>query len=492
MPPPKLLATLLPYQEEAVRWCLDREEQGGILAYDMGLGKTVIACAVMVARPMKTLVMLPTSLLSQWAAEVAKHTTGLSVSIYHGPARQKNRGELFEADIVLSTPAIVGRDIHNGIEFPQERWIIDEAHRLKNGDGKTYQRLEEGAHLAKYKLLLTGTPICNQVSDLVSLICLTNFEPYNHSSFWKGMHMPKKVKTVKKISEQVLLRRTKEDTIPELLPTLTIKPVPVFLPEGIQTDTYEYFLDDEKILRRILRMRQASNNHKLLGKEIAPHDEARLTEYETSELSVKVDALRKILEAVPLGEKVLVFSQFTSLLFRLCKELNYGAEEAYLYHGGLNAEQKSQMIETFKSSPTAKILYINLRAGGCGLNLVEANHVVMLEPYWNESEQKQAIDRVFRIGQQRPVTIYKLFIRNSIESWLQKLQHTKKHLAASMIDKLQTPEKAAEELTRNQMETDNLFQYVGYTSPNRKGVFLLKNNGEYEALSEALTKMGLY
>ena len=463
-PRPQLISTLMPYQEEATQWCLDHEEIGGILAYDMGLGKTVIGCATIVKKPVQTLVLLPTGLLSQWESEIKKHTTGLSVAIYHGPQRSKTRSTVFQADVVLTTAAVAGKDMSSGIDFPMERWIIDEAHRLKNNYGKTYQNLQENIGEVKYTLFFTGTPVCNHSNDLISLVYLTKLKPYNSQGFWKNKHDNFRIKNLKNILPKIMLRRTKEDTIPDLLPPITTKIIPLVLPKGIQTETYNYFIDDEVVLRRIMRMRQAANDHKQLGKLIAHQDSEIEKNYLQSEVSIKFQALKKKLEEIPSEDKVLVFSQFTSLLHKLHDSLliNSESDKSIIYHGGLTAAEKSVTIQQFKTDPSIRVLFINLRAGGCGLNLVEANHVLMLEPYWNESEQKQAIDRVYRIGQVKPVTIYKMYIRNSIETWLQQVQKMKKILSASLIKPNITGTDAADEMAKNKSAAQNLFKFMGY------------------------------
>jgi SNF2 family DNA or RNA helicase len=460
---PKLISKLMPYQEEATRWCLDHEEKGGILAYDMGLGKTVIGCATIVKKTVQTLVLLPTSLLSQWESEIKKHTTGVSVAIYHGPQRSKTRSTVFRADVVLTTAIVAGKDMSIGIEFPMERWIIDEAHRLKNNYGKTYKNLSYNIGKVKYRLFFTGTPVCNHSKDLISLVYLTKLEPYNDPEFWKKKTHNFKIKNLKKILPKIILKRTKEDTIPDILPPITTKNIPLVLPKGIQTETYNYFLSDEIILRRILRMRQASNDHKQLGGIISHQDSEIEQDYLQSEMSVKLQALKKQLGEIPLEDKVLVFSQFTSLLHKLHDSLNNESNKSIIYHGGLSAAAKSLTIQQFKTVPSIRVLFINLRAGGCGLNLVEANHVIMLEPYWNESEQKQAIDRTYRIGQVKPVTIYKMYIRNSIETWLQQIQKMKKILFVNLFKSNITGTDAADEIAKNKAAARNLFKFMCYT-----------------------------
>jgi SNF2 family DNA or RNA helicase len=478
---PALRSTLMPYQVEAVEWCLEKEATGCILAYDMGLGKTVIACGLMVKNPMKTLVMAPLGLLEQWSNEIKKHTSGLRVMVYHGGKRftKAAQKEMDAADIILSTPAIVGRDLHDARDIPAARWIIDEAHRLKNSKGKTYQRLYEEADTIPNKLFLTGTPICNRCDDLVSLVCLTNFAPYNSLQFWKDKRMETKTEELKELLPNIFQRRTKASTIPGVLPKITYKSIPVSLPKkSKQWDTYESFMEDKEILRRILRMRQSANNH------------SQLLEVRDETAAVKIEKLTKLLGTIPKTDKVLVFSQFTSFL----AYLNELFPDNSFYHGGLSADEKEETLMEFKSLPEKQILFINLRAGGCGLNLVEANHVILLEPYWNESEQKQAIDRVYRIGQQKPVKVYRFYLRNSVESWIHSLQRTKQTLANYLVDSQDYPDMSLKDLQGHYQTTGDLLHYmVMNPKPYRKNdVKIAHTDGSTRTLTELLEAQGLY
>jgi non-specific serine/threonine protein kinase len=503
---PVLLATLLPYQHEAVEWCLKNEAAGGILAYDMGLGKTVIACATMVANPVKTLVMCPTGLLDQWASELAKHTTGFAVATHYGSQRhgKKALAALKNADIVLSTPQIVARDLRNGLDFGVERWVIDEAHRLKNPEGKAYEELYQEASSVGHKLLLTGTPVCNHPNDLMALVCLLNRPPFNSLDYWKNQNNNDRVLKLRELAPEMLLRRTKEDTIPEKLPPLTIRTIPLKLPaKCTQRDTYNSFVDDDKILRRILRMRQSANSHRvfndksdLLGNAVADTNanaDAGENADEKEAAAVKITALSKLLAEIPAGEKTLVFSQFTSLLRSVHSAFPAGSH--LIYHGGLSAEEKKTVLHRFKTSDEARVLFINLRAGGCGLNLVEANHVVLLEPYWNEAEQKQAIDRTYRIGQTRPVFLYRMYLKYTIEAWMQALQKRKRLLANFMVDFEKCPSLTPDELVQSRISSENVYSHVCFQpalEEGQTGAQILQKTGEKVPLEEYLESQGFY
>jgi SNF2 family DNA or RNA helicase len=480
---PILLATLLPYQLEAVQWCLHQESLGGVLAYDMGLGKTVIGCALMVEKPEKTLVMVPTGLLEQWNSELIKHTEGFTVAIHHGPGRRTKQAEqlLNRADIILSTPQVIARDMKNGYTFPCARWIVDEAHRLKNDKGKAYSYLYKNAHSVPYKLFFTGTPVCNNINDLKALLCLTNRQPYNSLKYWKHRSEDDKIKSIKELVPEFLLRRTKEDTVMDRLPSFTTKIIPIKLPaECEQRDIYNSFVDDEEILRRILRMRQSANSSSVFNHKQTEVDQMS---------AVKLEALEDLLATIPKTDKILVFSQFTSLLLSIYKTNKNPSH--LIYHGGMNSMEKAKTLHKFKTDPTIQVLFINLRAGGCGLNLVEANHVILLEPYWNESEQKQAIDRVYRLGQKKPVTLYRFYLQYTIESWLQALQRKKQSLTHYLVDFEKHSEMTPEDLKQSYIVSDMFFQMCSQPALEEEST-LLNREGEKSSLIKLLELHQLY
>lgn len=445
-----LNCSLLPYQSDAVDWCVAHENVCAILAYDMGLGKTVIACSLIVAKPVQTLVMLPTSLIYQWKNELEQHTSGLNIAIYHGSNRKykSSREAAQNADVILTTSAIIANDIKNSTFLfkKAKRWIIDEAHKLRNSKSKTYTHLSLYAPSVENKVFLTGTPICNSPDDLISLVCLSNLPFYNDLQQWKGICSPAKCRMLEGIIDKILLRRTKAQTISHILPSISFQTIELQVESDRQKDTYNQFIDDELMLRKILRMRQSVNNHIEFIDEDA----------EISEVSVKLQAVLKIIESIPKGEKIIIVSYFNKLLQDLQGLLV--TANTKMYHGGLTLSERNDVIFQFKNDSNASILLMNLRAGGCGLNLVQANHLILMEPYWNDAEEQQAINRVYRIGQTRPVSIYKLFVKDSIESWLLRLQKYKDDIAYLLIGK----ESESENIDMNveKKKVRQLFKFV--------------------------------
>jgi SNF2 family DNA or RNA helicase len=427
-------SSLLPHQSTAVDWCVKNEGGCCILAYDMGLGKTVISCAVIVTKPVKTLVVAPTALIGQWKSEIEKHTTGINVCIYHGSNRKYKsmREAVKEADVIISSPAVIANDIHNGIYLFRncKRWIIDEAHKLRNSRTKIYKHLYLYSSLVENKIFLTGTPICNSCDDLISLICLSNLQYYNQQDLWKGISSVTKHKALSKIVDSIVLRRRKEDTIMDSLPQICTQVINLDIQDSQdsqQRETYNFFVNESLILRKILRMRQALNNHSQLLEELDELDS------EEDIISIKLKAISNILQNIPKDDKVLIVSYFTKLLHHLCDTLK--DRQPLIYHGGLTMSERNQVIDSFKNNSHNRILLMNLRAGGCGLNLTEANHVILIEPYWNNAEEQQAISRCYRLGQKKNVNVYKLVIQNSIESWLVRLQNSKQNVSNFLIEK---------------------------------------------------------
>jgi SNF2 family DNA or RNA helicase len=157
----------------------------------------------------------------------------------------------------------------------------------------------------------------------------------------------------------------------------------------------------------------------------------------------------------------------------------------------MNSMEKAKTLHKFKTDPTIQVLFINLRAGGCGLNLVEANHVILLEPYWNESEQKQAIDRVYRLGQKKPVTLYRFYLQYTIESWLQALQRKKQSLTHYLVDFEKHSEMTPEDLKQSYIVSDMFFQMCSQPALEEEST-LLNREGEKSSLIKLLELHQLY
>lgn len=449
METPMLKATLLPHQQDAREWCLQKEKDGCILADDMGLGKTVTSCSLLVSNVVKTLVIVPLALLTQWATEIEKHTKGLSTVIYHGGKR--NTVDISGYDVTITTAHTIVGDFRKGIiamYATYDRLIIDEAHKLKNSKSKFHMILSSIFQRTPYKVLLTGTPICNNINDLISLFLLLNTYPYNSNDYWKRRSLKDKVEMVQDIKSQFLLYRTKDVVLQGKLPDITMKSVRLPLVKKTQKAAYKVVkesLYDCKLIK-ILRMRQCVND---IGMIDSVHD-----------ISEKVEQVINILETIPLGDKVVIFSQWKTMLDIVAMFI----DKPYLmYTGQSSSEEKKTILEEFNdpNNTTRRLMFITLKCGGCGLNLNIANHAIMIEPYFNHADERQAIDRIYRLGQQKKVFVYKLRISSSIENWMRQLQKTKFSLSNIVLQNTGTTEDILEHVVTTRKVFDYYVNNIG-------------------------------
>jgi SNF2 family DNA or RNA helicase len=447
---PQLLATLMPHQQEGVKWCLENEEEGCILADDMGLGKTVTSCALLTSNFKRTIIIVPLSLLSQWESEIEKHTSGISTSIYHGGKREFPREGV---DVVLTTIYTIISDFKKGQSGKYssfDRVIVDEAHKLKNSNTHGHMVISTIFQRTTFKVLLTGTPICNSINDLISLILLLNRSPYNSDDYWKCMTVSERIDQITEIKKDLLLHRTKDTILKETLPDIDIRSVKLPLNKKNQKEVYKNIAETEfrcKLIK-ILRMRQTLNDVGLINIEYI----AGLEDIEP-EISEKIAQVRSILKHIPKGDKIVVFSQWACMLDILA--MANPESKSLMYTGKVNMIDKNKILEEFKTNPDVKVLYITLKCGGCGLNLNVANHAIIVEPYFNHAEEKQAIDRIYRIGQDKKVFVHKLVISNSIESWMRQLQSSKQFMANMILKNTGT----SEDILENMTKTKKMFQF---------------------------------
>ena len=397
------------------------------MALDMGVGKTVISLSVLVERPMRTLVVMPLSLLSQWESEVTKHTCGLTVAVHHGNRRTSlvSMNNTTSADVVLTTYHTILTDMqcdrasfYGGFM----RIIVDEAHKLRTAKSKTHIAVASIFRKTQYKMLLTGTPICNSHEDMVSLFCLLNHRPFNNRSYWKGMDDEGKIVEMMDLRKKHVLYMRAEDYISGQLPCLQVLDVEQCFNKANQAGVYKDVLTDtihtSTKVHKILRLRQCSNDVRLLKVEDK--------KYCADEMSDKVSMVQHIVNGVPKGEKIIIFSEWLGML----KLLYLSVEaESLLYHGSLSKVNKDELINNFKTDANINVLFMTLKAGSVGLNLTEASHAILVEPYFNASEENQAMGRIYRIGQKRDVKIYKLRISNTVENWMRQLQRVKTKVA---------------------------------------------------------------
>ena len=434
---------LRPYQKHGVYWMrfLARNGFGGILADEMGLGKTLQALSFLEGVPGGvSLIVCPSSLVQNWAREAAKFTPALRVLTLEGADRHARMTGLGKVDVAITSYPLLRRDAAQYAAMDFQAIILDEAQHIKNPETQNAQAAT--ALKAKHRLVLTGTPLENSVRDLWSLM---NFvmpgylgsradfkERYEQPIIQNTDAAPVKSRLAKRI-RPFLLRRTKRDVYKEL--PEKIEQVLYCSLTAQQTEVYEKLLRESRrqitdlsaardqnkgrmlMLTALLRLRQACCDLRLLGIEQVTQAQA----------SAKLELLDELLrEAIDGGHRVLIFSQFVSML-RLQKAALEAAEIPYCYLDG-QTKDRMQVVDRFQGDPAIPVFLISLKAGGVGLNLTGADTVVHFDPWWNPAVEAQATDRAHRIGQEKVVTAYKLITRNTVEEKILKLQESKRGL----------------------------------------------------------------
>ncbi len=431
--PADLTAELRHYQRRGVDWLhfLKTAEMGGILADDMGLGKTLQALCV-IEHP--ALVVCPTSVMHNWAAEAAKFRPNLKVNVFHGPTRKFDP----DADITLTTYGILRLDIDRLRETTFKMAILDEAQAIKNPESQVARAAFKLN--ATFRLTLTGTPVENRLEELWSQLHFTNRgllggrrdfreryeKPISVGEPGVAAHLRHRIKPF-------ILRRMKEQVAPEL-PERTDMVLRCTL-DAKERDTYEAIrlstreMVAEQLgqggnvlaaLEALLRLRQAACHRGLVpGNEDATR-------------SSKVDLLVETLdEAVSEGHKALVFSQWTSMLDKVEPALQK-AGIPYVRLDG-STRNRGAVVERFQDPAGPPVFLISLKAGGTGLNLTAADHVFLLDPWWNPAVEEQAADRAHRIGQDKPVFVYRLVTEDTVEERILELQDRKRALADAAL-----------------------------------------------------------
>jgi superfamily II DNA or RNA helicase len=425
--PGDLSATLRPYQQQGIRWLAFLRDAGlgGILADDMGLGKTLQTLCVLGPR---SLVVCPTSVLPNWAAELKRFRPALRVSLYHGPGRALDEA----ADVTLTTYALLRLD---AAVLGSRSWstvVLDEAQAIKNPDSQV-ARAAFGLR-ADFRLALSGTPLENRLEELWSLMHFANPGLLGgRSDFAERIANPigegnaQAAEQLRRRIRPFVLRRLKRDVAREL-PPRTESVMHVVMDERERAVYDAVFAASRaevlsllneggsvlQVLEALLRLRQAACHPALVpGQQAAS--------------SSKVEALVEALgTAVEEGHKALVFSQWTSLLDLI---------EPALKEAGLRFERldgstadRGGVTARFQSPEGAPVMLLSLKAGGTGLNLTAADHVFLMDPWWNPAVEAQAADRAHRIGQERPVMVYRMIAQGTVEERILALQEKKRSL----------------------------------------------------------------
>ncbi|NQX28289.1 DEAD/DEAH box helicase [Microbacteriaceae bacterium VKM Ac-2854] len=449
--PAGLTATLRDYQRSGLDWMdfLRRNDLGGILGDDMGLGKTVQAIAMMeIAREESGgamppfLVVAPTSVVGNWASECAKFAPALNVVAIS--ETQKRRGSTL-AEAAQGAHVVVTSYALFRLEFEQYRdlnWsglLLDEAQVIKNHTSRGYRcaRLLD----APFKLAITGTPLENNVLELwsiASLVCpgllggVTHFTEYYRQPIEREHDAAKLAQLTRRL-RPFLLRRTKQLVAADL-PEKQEQVLELDL-HPQHRDLYQLHLQRER--QKVLGLIQSGEDDKFqifrsltMLRQLAL--DASLVDEESTVPSAKLDALIEILiEAASEGHRVVVFSQFTRFLSKARDAADAaGITSAYLDG---STRHRAEVIDGFRSGDDS-VFFISLKAGGFGLNLTEADYVILLDPWWNPAAEAQAVDRTHRIGQTRPVVVYRLVARGTIEAKVMALKESKSRLFSEVLD----------------------------------------------------------
>ncbi|GAA4274080.1 DEAD/DEAH box helicase [Aquimarina gracilis] len=467
---PKLKATLRPYQKDGVQWLIHHYQNklGACLADDMGLGKTLQTIAMLlyakeeltpenqpvqtvrldlfsdplvVKTYLKALIVLPSSLLFNWAQEILKFAPHLNIVKYTGANRKTLTPYLETYDIILSSYNIVSKDIDTLKKTNFNYLVIDESQQIKNKSSKVFGAINSIS--ASHKISLSGTPIENSLSDLWSQMEFINPGILGSHTFFKDyFQIPiekhkdqDRIDELKTLIDPFILRRTKEQVakdLPELSEQIIYtemsteqnklydsqKSAARNLLLGIDTIT----ANKVHIINTLTRLRQLANHPKLLDND-------------TKNKSGKfIDVTNYIQTLIKSNKKVLVFSSFVSHLEVYEEWCNTQKVSYVTLTGETKSSDREKVVTEFQENESISIFFISLKAGGVGLNLTKASYVILLDPWWNPFIEKQAIARSHRIGQKNKVMVTRFIAKNTIEEKILKLQEKKKNLSDNIID----------------------------------------------------------
>ena len=452
-------ATLRPYQLEGVRWltALSRAQTGAVLADDMGLGKTMqvlaltaseVAAARTAGAHGPTLVVAPLTLLSTWAREAATFAPELTVAIHHGPGRDREAGasdRLGAADLVLTSYGTAARDIEMLREVPWRRLVADEAQTIKNPTTTVSRALM--AIPAEHRIALTGTPVENRLDELRAVLEFANPGALGSASTFRARfavpiesHRDEAAASrLRALAGPFVLRRLKSD--PRIAADLPEKQhIRVDAPlTREQATLYRAVVED--MLEQVKESEGAARKGAILSgltalKQVCNHPAHYLGDgsallrggrHRSGKLAALDEVLTEILEA---DEKVLLFTQYRAFGDLILPMLERRAASSVPFlHGGVTAAGRAEMVRDFQSPGGPSVMLASLRAGGTGLTLTEANHVVHLDRWWNPAVENQATDRVHRIGQTRVVQVRTLVAPGTVEDRIDELLETKRELA---------------------------------------------------------------
>lgn len=452
--PDGFVGELRSYQGEAVAWLgfLDAVELGGCLALDMGLGKTptMLAHLARTAGNGPALVIAPPAVVGNWAAEAARFAPGLRVVVHHGASRasaSQLASEVRGADVVITTYGTAVRDVEALSELSWDRLVLDEAQAIKNPANETAQQLRRIP--ARVRVALTGTPIENGLGDLWAILDFTNPGLLgSRTAFISQLSANRDgsrqngESALRALNGILVFRRTKSEPevaaeLPERIDQLdhcTMTPEQIGLYQAVldglvaeQEDNVGQEPRKGAILAAITALKQICNH------PAAYQDDGRPLEARSGKLA----RLEEIVDSVfAAGERVLIFTHFASWGQRLADHLTKrtGVPIA-CYHGGLARGARDRIVEEFQNGDGPGALVLSLKAGGTGLNLTAASHVVLYDRWWNPAVEDQARDRAWRIGQTRTVVSHRLVCPGTVDERVEEVVAGKRHIADLVLPK---------------------------------------------------------
>ncbi len=446
--PASLNATLRDYQEEGFRW-IDRLSSwgaGACLADDMGLGKTVQTIAFLLHKQSEgpSLVVAPASVVPNWKKELARFAPSLQVVVINDLSTDDRKAAVEQAEagcVIVSTYGLLISEEEAVTAKPWNVICLDEAHSIKNASTKTSavcMRLQ-----GEHRLILTGTPIQNHLGELWNLFQFINpgllgsQEQFTRKYIKpiEEAHDKERQKQLKRIVQPFMLRRTKQEVVAELPDKQEIT-----LP--VQLSTEEMAIYELIRMEAKAQLEDAADSGVMDVNALAMITKLRMAACSAvmvqkgwSGTSSKLDAFCDLVsEICTSGNRVLVFSQFTTFLELAKNELERRGLKDYFYlDGSTPMKQRSEMVDAFQKGQ-CPLFIISLKAGGLGLNLTGANYVIHLDPWWNPAIEQQATDRAYRIGQEQKVTVYHLISEHTIEEKIVRLHQTKRDLADSLLE----------------------------------------------------------
>ncbi|MBQ4100223.1 MAG: DEAD/DEAH box helicase [Oscillospiraceae bacterium] len=442
--PTDLNAELREYQKTGFKWLssLADLKMGGILADDMGLGKTLQIISLLLSQKddeKPSIIVTPASLVYNWQEEIKKFAPALSSMVISGGAevRKTTLEKIGECNVVITSYDSIKRDIENYKKINFKFAVLDEAQYIKNHATQNAQSVK--ALNAEVRFALSGTPIENSLSELWSIFdfVLPNYLfdlPTFKKRFMVSSYGVKSAEMLTKLTKPFILRRMKREVLSELPPK--VENVIRFTMQDDEQKLYKMY--QMQYRREIEKLSQEGNNSvQILAlltrlRQLCCNPSLFIEDYNGSATKMNL-AISLIKESAESGHKLLLFSQFTSMLDKIAKEVDLLGIPYLKLTGADNSANRIKMAHEFNENPDIKLFLISLKAGGTGLNLTSADMVIHYDPWWNLSAENQATDRSHRMGQKNSVTVYKLVAKDTIEERVLDIQTAKKQLFDEVI-----------------------------------------------------------